>query len=50
MGPHFSPAMPTQLFSFDPIPHDQNKMTDVDGELVLGRWASVEDGTKAQHE
>ena len=38
--------MPKQLFKFDPIPHDQNKMTDVNGEFVLGRWVTVEDGTK----
>ncbi len=39
--------MPKQLFSFDPIPHEQNQLTDVNGEVVLGRWAtSVEDGKK----
>jgi hypothetical protein len=49
MIPHFLPAMPKQLFPFDPIPHEQNKMTDVNGEVVLGRWAtSTEDGTKVR--
>jgi hypothetical protein len=36
--------MPKQLFQFDPIPHEQNKMTAVNGDVVLGRWTtSVED-------
>ena len=42
--------MPKQLFPFDPIPHKQNKLTDVDGEVVLGRWTtSVEDGKKVRN-
>ena len=47
MFPSFLTAMSKQLFKFDPIPHEQNKLTDVDGKVVLGRWTtSVEDGKK----
>jgi hypothetical protein len=41
--------MPKQLYHFDPIPHEQNKMTAVNGDVVLGRWAtSVEDGKRVR--
>ena len=39
--------MAKQLFPFNPIPHEQNQLTHVNGEVVIGRWAtSVEDGKK----
>jgi hypothetical protein len=37
-----------ELFNFDPIPHADNKDTDVgDGTVVLGRWTTSDDGKKA---
>ena len=35
-----------QLFPFDPIPHARNKLQDVFGTRVLGRWVTTEGGKK----